>query len=131
MAALVTKYTRTKPFGSVRHDWTVVGRHGAIHLHISEPPPPVGEHRYEASAGLEVHYRQPPSYMEDSAPSHERCWVFEGGSPCWHDGTTSYAMGRYLPLWQLDPHDHEGMFGRLEAEYRDRFARRCEPVEAE
>lgn len=120
-----SKYQYTRPYSSGRHDWIVVGARGAIHLHISEPPN--GDPQYSYSAGLETHYRSPPDYMADQAPSHDECWVLH--CPCWHDGTSLYAQERYLPIWMADRHDHEGMFRRLEREYAERFPRVCEPVE--
>lgn len=117
-----TKYEYTRPFGHGRHDWFVIGARGAIHLHISEP----SDAKYDCVAGLEFHYRSPPDYMEDQAPSHDVCWVLK--CPCWHDGTSLYAHEFYLPIWKGNPHDHDGILRLLEGEYRQRFAPACEPV---
>lgn len=117
MPSTVVKYELTKPFGKARHTWTCIGRHAALHLHISGPYGSDGEPRW--SAGLETHYRQPPDHMANDAPSHEECWLI--GGPCWHDGTSLYAEERYLPRWLDNPHDHDGMFRRLEQEYLSQF----------
>lgn len=106
--------------GYPKHIWICEGRHGAVHLHITD----LGEDharkygdRY--SAGLECHYRQPPRYMSDQAPSQKDCWVL--GGPCWHDGTSLYAQESYVPFWQGDPSNHDRVLARLEREYADRF----------
>ncbi len=117
MSRFVCKYEYSNRFGTPRHCWTCIGRHGAMHLHISGPYTHSGSETW--SAGLETHYRQPPEYMADDAPSHEKCWLL--GCPCWHDGTSLYASGHYLPLWMSNPHDHEAMFLHLQGEYRERF----------
>jgi len=114
------EYKYCSPFGRPKHIWTCVGRHGAVHLHITD----MGEafaKKYgdQYSAGLECHCRQPPRYMADDAPANEKCWLI--GGPCWHDGTSLYAQESYVPFWLGSPHDHERMFRRLEGEYRDRF----------
>lgn len=81
-------------YGTWEREWALVGRHGGVHLHISGP------HKYDNtenwSAGLEFHYRNPPDYMENDAPSHDECWLLH--CPCWHDGTSLYAQERYLPM---------------------------------
>ena len=107
-----TKYEYTRPFGHGRHDWFVIGARGAIHLHISEP----SDAKYDCVAGLEFHYRSPPDYMEDQAPSHDVCWVLK--CPCWHDGTSLYARETLWPLIEgwLRTGDHEVIFRCLEAE---------------
>lgn len=116
-AHFIFEYRLTMPFGTPRHCWTCIGRHGAMHLHISGP------HHYDGrenwSAGLETHHRQPPEHMEDDAPSHEKCWLI--GGPCWHDGTSLYASEQLLPEWQRKPHDHAAMFELLQIEYAKRF----------
>ena len=114
---LRSRYEYAPRFGSQHHTWIVTGALGAIHLHISGP------HHYDGqdhwSVGLETHYRSPPDYMANYAPSHDQCWVLKG--PCWHDGTPLYAEERYLSWWQVEPNDHDAMFRRLEHEYVRRF----------
>lgn len=124
------KYTYEKPFGDPKHVWTVIGRHGAIHFHVSD----MGEDRSRQygtdrySGGLECHYRMPPDYMGNQAPSQDTCWLL--GQPCWHDGTSLYASERVIPFWICAPHDHERMFQFLIGEYEGRFGMRCQEVEA-
>ncbi len=118
----MTKYRNKYEF-TVRgeyknHVYTCIGARGAIHFHVTD----YGElfqfgPRY--SGGLEVHYRQPPDYMRDDAPSQDKCWLI--GCPCWHDGTSLYASEFLIPYWQANPQDHDRMFCCLEKEYRDRF----------
>lgn len=114
MSKFRCEYTYNKRFGSPKHCWICIGPKGATHLHISGPH---GDFGY--SAGLEAHYRTPPEYMADQAPSHDDCWVLK--APCWHDGTSLYASEVALPLWLSNPHDHDGIFAWLEREYASRF----------
>ena len=121
------EYKYSKPWGNPYHVWTVIGRHGAIHFHASDMGQKwADEHgrdeRY--SGGLEVHYRAPPSYMEDQAPSQDKCWLI--GCPCWHDGTSLYASETVIPFWLCAPHDHERMFNFLIHDYEDRFMPKAE-----
>lgn len=115
------KFTYANRFGNAERTWIVIGRHGAIHFHVIDLGEKYSkEHRAERySGGLEIHYRQPPEYMANDAPSHDRCFVLEG--PCWHDGTSLYAQERIIPFWQSAPDDHERMFRFLEREYVERF----------
>lgn len=119
-----TKYEYTRPHSAARHDWFVIGARGAVHLWITESPP--GDLRHTYSAGLEMHYRSPPNYMADMAPSQDQCWVLK--CPCWHDGSSLYAVERYLPIWKADPHNHDKMFQILQQEYDAQFSRVCEPL---
>lgn len=116
------EYKLTRRFGAWQHSYLVVGRWGAVHLHIDDH----GEEKRESMGqryfgGLEVHYRQPPDYMADQPPSHERCWAFDHGSPCWHDGTSLYVEEVLLPLWESRQNDHEFMFERLKDELHSRL----------
>ena len=108
------EYKLTEHFGSWQHSWLIVGRYGAVNLHITErmQNPALAE-LPRFSGGIEIHYRAPPDYMSDQPPSQERCWAFEHGSPCWHDGSSLQAEERYIPLWRTDPHNHERMFDLL------------------
>jgi hypothetical protein len=118
------KYTYEKPWGNPQHVYTVLGRHGAMHFHVTD----MGEAKEDLwirySGGLEVHYRTPPDYMADAAPSQDKCWLLK--CPCWHDGTSLYASERVIPFWLAAPNDHERMFQFLIREYEDRFSIRCE-----
>ena len=69
--------------------------------------------------GLETHYRSPPDYMGNSAPSHDHCHILK--SPCWHDGTSRYASERLIPEWLADRHNHDAIFEMLKREYRKKF----------
>jgi hypothetical protein len=107
-------YKWSKPFSYVRHEWSVLGPKAAVHFHISIVPP------YEASAGLEIHYFEPPTYMQDRAPSHVDC-RYTGGR-CWHDGTSLYATETLWPMIEplLKSGDHESVFRILESELTER-----------
>ncbi len=112
------KYTFFEPFGHPKHFYEAVGRWGGLHFHVTD----LGETHAEKygerySAGLEVHYRQPPDYMDDRPPSHDDCWLLK--CPCWHDGTSLYAMKSMLPRW--DQKNPKAVFRMLEREADERF----------
>jgi hypothetical protein len=113
------EYKLTERFGRCTHQWTCVGRHGALHLHINE-----GTDQFGPSGGIEIHYRAPPDYMANDAPSHDECWLLK--QPCWHDGSSLQASEYWIPRWMAAPHEHSEMFRRLEAEYRSRFEKEDE-----
>jgi len=115
MADCRCKYTYEDDAFAKRHIWTCIGPLGALHLHISE----YSEKDHEASGGIEVHYRHPPDYMQDKAPSQDECWLLK--CPCWHDGSSMAASDRWIPLWQGAPNDHDGIFRALRSEVASRF----------
>lgn len=108
------KYTWTKPFGSVRHCWELVGPEGGVHFHVSLID------KYPPSCGLEFHHTK---RNEDRAPGTTQCWLT--GGPCWHDGTSLYASETLWPMVEpmLRSCDHELIFKVLEREYADRFGK--------
>lgn len=116
------KYEYTNGHGYPKHIWTCIGRHGAMHFHVTDfgEKGPDGQRRHERySGGLETHYRAPPDYMAEQVPSQDKCWLL--GGPCWHDGTSLYASENLIPFWLFDPHDHDRVFQRLAREYENRF----------
>lgn len=112
------KYTFEKRFAVPRHEWSLIGRHGGLHLHISGYKPLYGE-EIEWSGGIEIHYRVPPEFRQNDAPDHDDCWLLHG--PCWHDGSSLQASEIWIPRWIVNPHDHENMFRMLEVEADYRF----------
>ena len=108
-------YTWGKPFSRVSHHWSLIGPTMAVSFHVSVN----AEHG--DSAGLEFHYFEPPDYMRDAAPSHIDCKLT--GGRCWHDGTSSYAMGTLWPRIRplLCNGDHETIFSILEGEIKDKI----------
>jgi hypothetical protein len=130
MSKFRAKYEYRPNHGHPEHVWTVIGRLGAMHFHVTDMGEQwIIEHpSYERySGGLEIHYRSPPDYMRDDAPSQDKCWLI--GCPCWHDGTSLYASETLIPYWLVEPHDHQRMFHRLEMEYADRFKPEDEAAE--
>lgn len=114
------KYTWSKPFLSVRHNWEVVGPDGAVHFHVSMTE------KYAPSCGLEFHHTREAwrrLYGRKEAAHHRECSVL--GEPCWHDGTSLYASERIWPLVQplLRHGEHEEVFRILEHEYDSHFER--------
>ncbi len=113
------KYTWSMPFGNVHHEWTLIGPLGGLQFHVTilDPPPQFGG----ASAGLEIHHREPPEHMRGEAPSQLGCKLTGGW--CWHEGTSLYAQDSLWPVVEglLRAGNHEGIFRFLEAEATRRF----------
>lgn len=113
------KYEYNVPYRSPKHCWSIVGPNGGMHLDITDR----GE-EYAAkfgkqyTGGISIHYRRPPKYMADHAPSQDQCWLLY--APCWHDGS-SLALEWWIPFWESAPHDHDRMFQALisDAEQRE------------
>lgn len=106
------KYTWSKPFGSVRHNWELRSQRGGIHFHVSLTD------GYGPSCGLEFHSVEPKG---DDAPDHTNCPIT--GGRCWHDGTSLYAEESIWPLVQsyLRTGDHAQIFGLLESQHDKYF----------
>lgn len=103
------KYTWTKPYTCIKHDWSLIGPDGGIHFHATEPYQS-GE---EYTCGLEIHYAPKQG---DNAPSQIKCWLLN--APCWHDGTTLFAEETMWPKIRpcLEAGNHEAIFRYLEDE---------------
>lgn len=113
------KYEWSKPFSSVRHQWSLIGPRGGLHFHVTISANP----EWPDSAGLEIHYTRgnAPDYLESKAPSQVPCWLLK--EPCWHDGTSLYASETLWPMIEamLRSGDHEAIFCTLEREADSRF----------
>jgi hypothetical protein len=118
------KYTWSKPFSNVRHNWELVGPGGAVHFHVSESA------EYGDSCGLEFHHtrdawRRLYGRSRECAPHHRECPVL--GEPCWHDGTSLYASETLWPIikpmFRGHDRDHEAIFRLLENEYNNHFGK--------
>jgi hypothetical protein len=118
------KYTWSKPFGSVRHNWELVGPEGAVHFHVTETE------KFGDSCGLEFHHGLRAGWYKDRAPDHINCPLT--GGPCWHDGTSLYASETLWPMIKpmLRGHEHDAIFRCLEGEYNSRFGAPAEADEA-
>lgn len=112
------KYTWTKPFESVRHQWELVGPEGGIHFHVSILK------GHDPSCGLEFHHCRAAWDRitgRKEAPHHIDCFLIH--EPCWHDGTSLYSYETVWPSikpW-LQVGNHEAIFMFLEHEYKQRF----------
>lgn len=111
-----SKYTYDITSIAPVHTWSVVGARGGIHLHITDYSASENKDLRDIgrSGGLECHWRNPPDYMKDQAPSHDHCWLLR--QPCWHDGSSSVVSDFWIPFWLSAPHDHERMLRVLEGE---------------
>lgn len=109
------KYTWSKPFMAVRHDWSFVGPLGAVNFWASLTP------GYGDNAGIEYHHTEACQARPDDAPDHISCPLT--GGRCWHDGGSLYAMERLWPQAQtyLDCNDQEAIFEMLEREANRHF----------
>lgn len=112
------KYTYSRPFGSPRHMWEILGPEGGVHFTAS-----FYREGEEPSCGLEFHHTRASGYRCDEAPDHTKCFLT--GEPCWHDGTSLYASETVWPSVKhmLRDGDHESVFRALEYEYDLRFDR--------
>lgn len=106
------KYEWSKPFGSPRHQWSLVGPEGGVHFTAS-----FYSNTVQPSCGLEFHYTRTSGKYSDEAPHHTKCWLT--GEPCWHDGTSLYAEETMWPMIEpmLRSGDHDTIFRALEREY--------------
>lgn len=96
------EYSAIWRFDSFCHRWVIHGPLGAIDFHFDGNEERIA--KYGPTAGLECHWRTPPAYMADRAPSHRDCITLR--APCWHDGTSLYATENLFPLVDLrDPLD--------------------------
>lgn len=113
---LTVKYEMSNRFGSWRHEWSAVGARGAISVWITEAR---SDSDSEAYGGVEVHYRTPPDYMIEDAPSQIKCHLL--GGPCWHDGS-SLAADSWIEMWRGgDGCNNKKMISMVESEYKQRF----------
>lgn len=120
------EYKMTFPYGTrPHHCWSIVGRHGAKHLHINGYD--AMNSRIEFCGGLETHWRVPPEYMANQAPSQDKCWLLN--QPCWHDGTSLYVSESIIPMIEgslrgidgLTANDHAMIFKLLENHMEETF----------
>src|ERR1700743_3555732 len=111
------KYTWSKPFSSVRHNWEFVGPVGALNFHASLTP------NYDPSCGLEFHHTDRCNYAPERAPDHVDCPLT--GGRCWLDGTSLYASEQVWPFVEsyLRVGDHDAIFRFLEEEANQHFER--------
>ena len=109
------EYKWNKPFGNVRHQWSLLGPLGGVHFHVSE------SEQYGDSAGLEFHHTRACNAYAGEAPHHKDCWLT--GEPCWHDGTSLYASETLWPRFMSAARNgqHDVIFRALEDEYNERF----------
>lgn len=107
------KYTWSKPYGNVYHNWELVGPNGALHFNVCLVK------GYDASCGLEFHH-----LSGEGAPHHLDCPLT--GGRCWHDGTSLYARETVWPFVSayLPTGDHDHIFRYLEGEYEAHFEAR-------
>jgi hypothetical protein len=109
------KYTWSKPFGTIRHCWELVGENGALHFAVNV----YQNNEYPPTCGLEFHH-----LTGEGAPDHINCHLT--GGRCWHDGTSLYAEETVWPTVQRAAlsGNHAIVFEVLESEYHHHFSRR-------
>ena len=105
------KYEYEPNFGIGRHTWSVCGARIGAHLHISDIGEERGREYGRYSGGIEIHYRTPPEYMKNDAPTSINCWLI--GGPCWHDGSSMQATEKWIPMWLRNTNDHAVIFREL------------------
>lgn len=100
------RYSLTSRFGGWHHRYIIETAHGALELQITEYPDGLGTSTLEESGGVESHFRSPPDYMAERPPSHHKCDAL-GGNPCWHDGSSTWAVEHFIPLWKVRSDERE------------------------
>ena len=90
--------------------YCIIGPRMAIDFHVSQLD------GYDVIAGLEMHYKERPSYMRERPADFAECWLTK--TPCWCDGTSLYATEWLYPLFKAL--GIEAFWPTLEAEYRRR-----------
>ena len=104
-------------FGEWEWRYRVEGRDGACEFWVRTSPfTSVGQR--EHYGGFEVHRAAPA--IDDGPPDHGRCEALSERA-CWHDCSSLYAEEYWVPKWERDKNDHEGIFRSLVGEYRTRF----------
>ena len=110
------KYVWTHPFTATRHQWSLRGPRGGIHLSVQIMD---DEEKYpDPACGLEFHHSYDPTGGNE-APHHIDCWLI--GNPCWHDGTSLYAFETVWPHVKLLMPNNKEIFSYLETLYIDHF----------
>lgn len=61
-----------------------------------------------------------PPLCGDNPPDHGQCQAVSM-RPCWHDGTSSYAMDKLLPMWKASNANLVDTFQMVVTEYEKRF----------
>lgn len=109
------KYIWSKPFGTVKHHWELIGPLGAVHFHAAQ------YRESDWSCGLEFHHTDACN-IRDRAPDHINCPMT--GGRCWHDGTSLYASEHLWPSIEayFRDGDHDMIFRILEREADQHFA---------
>lgn len=100
---------------SLTHSYVVEGSKGAMELRIMQFG---NSDCAEFSAGLEMHSATP--MYGDNPPDHGQCQAVSM-RPCWHDGTSSYAMDKLLPMWKASNANLVDTFQMVVTEYEKRF----------
>jgi hypothetical protein len=117
------KYTYSKPYTAVRHQWELRAAGGGVHFHVALTKD------YEPSCGLEFHHGPELRHLSgggDGPPAIKDCWLC--GGHCWPDGTSSYASETLWPQFKahLAQGDHDSIFRTLEYEWRKHVERASE-----
>lgn len=107
------KYEYCNSFGYPSHRWIAIGPDFALDFHVCDHDS-IADALERYIGGIEVHYRSPPVYMNDSAPSHDYCEILK--CPCWHDWSSLQASDVWIPRWLSDPYNHDRMFEFLKEE---------------
>lgn len=98
--------------GQWTHRYIVEGSVGAIEFHVTDC---LYEGRH--SCGLEIHST---ITTNGRRPDHGQCAAVSM-RPCWHDGTTLYAVEKFLPMWLEMRNSPDAFLSLLANEYSYRF----------
>lgn len=91
---------------AVQYRYWILCALGAVEFQVHDISPMRKEDDADydrVTAGIELHWRKPPSGMEDEPPSHATCPMLAGrssfGPPCWHDGGSTWGQ-TYVDRWR-------------------------------
>ena len=114
MNDLHRKYTLIPRFNRPKHEWVLLGAHGAIQIHV------VLDRDDFAYGGVEIHSRTPlDSTPSHAAPSQYNCAILNGW--CWTDGS-SLAIDRIANEWRFpDIVFHDFVYAEALRWYKSRF----------
>lgn len=90
---------------AVHYRYWIVCALGAVEFQVHDISPMRQEDDVDfdrVTAGIELHWRKPPSHSKDDPPDHPCCTTLGCGAvgpPCWHDGSSTWGES-YVERWR-------------------------------
>lgn len=116
------KYTWSRPVGSIRHSWQLLGPLGGLELNVGL----IGGD--SPTCGVEYHHTEACGHNTHYAPDHIDCKLT--GGRCWHEGSSLYASET---IWSvvsgyLLSGNHGAIFAYLDGIADERFNKFERPI---